>query len=514
MMSFIRDIVHFRARRTPNREAICDWDTGQRYTWKEMEFRAERLACFLVDALGVGKGDRVGFLSANNMLMLDIYYASFETGVVIDTYNHKLLIDELVAMAKAERPRVLFFSNAYWEKALAMQESLDGACKLVCIEEVSDVASCYTLADLEATIPHQLEPVSINFDDPQMLIHTGGTTGLPKAAVLTFRSLFMNSVTGILSLGYTADDVACAGMPLCHTAGWNVTLLPLLLVGGRIVLTKGFSPDTFLDIAKKEKPTVFLAADAMLRAIAAHPRFEDADLSSFKWVMGGGGPVSLCSMEAFWSKGVKLLTGYGMTETGPNNVAPDVTISLEENKAKPFSVGKPLAFTELRIVDSAGNDLDPGGCGEILMRGELSFQGYWGCEEETQNAFEGDWVRTGDIGMFDADGDLTLCGRTKNMYISGGENIFPIEIERCLETHPAIREACVFGVSDDQWGEVGKALVVKKPDAVLDQAELQCFLLDSLSTIKRPRYFEFVSDIPKNNAGKRDEKAIRKHYGI
>lgn len=514
MVSFIRDLARFRARRTPDREAVFDWESGIRYTWGDLEQRSTSMIKFLGETLGVRKGDVVGFVSPTVMQMVDVFLASFTLGYIIDTYNYRLKASELVSLAELEQPKVLFYSSAHYDKAKAIGNSLGESCVLVCLENMRELENGYTPSNAEpADVIQPIPPCEIEFDNPQMLIHTGGTTGLPKAGILSFRSIFMNAVSEIITCDLTHDDCAYIGMPLYHTAGWNTIMLPLLLSGGRIVVSKEFSADVFLDVVEQERPSVFLGTEAMFKMIVENPRFSKVDFSCFKWILGAGGPVSQATMEPFWNRGVKFFVGYGMTETGPNNIVPNVAESLEKNRAKPHSVGKPMAFTELRIERDDGEEAKVNEAGEILLRGALSFNGYWKRESETRQMFDGDWIRTGDIGTRDEDGDVRICGRLKNMYISGGENIFPIEAERCLEAHPAVREACVIGVPDARWGEVGKALIVTKDNCAIDLLTLDKYLRENLSSVKRPKYMEFVSAIPKNAIGKRDEAFIACTYG-
>lgn len=511
--SYIYDMARVRGRRNSNKEALVEWKTGKRFTYGDLDHRARAMGSFLVNELGVEKGDRVGFCCPNELHMLDALYATYDTGAILVTYNHRLRAEELIELACRERPKVLFYDSKSEEKARAIFDALNGDCTLVSLESNPCVQAELNVSviDSYADVPFDRRPFEI--DDPQLLIHTGGTTGLPKAAVLSYRSVFMNSMTEILSWQLGRNDVGYIAMPLYHTAGWNVFFLPLLFMGGKVVLCDEFSPESFYQILESERPTGMMLADSMLRGIVSDPRFADADFSSFNFIVGGGGPVAVSSKRPFWEKGVRVYNGYGMSETGPNNVSPDVWGTLEECMRKPDIVGKPFACTEVRVVNELGNDVAQGEIGEVWMRGELTCSGYWGLEAETRNVFHEDWLKTGDMGFLDDDGDLTLCGRSKNMYISGGENVFPVEIEAKLEEHPGIKEACVFGVPSEQWGEVGKALLVQEGQACVSEDDVRMFMKNSLSTIKRPHYYEFVPSIPRNSAGKRDEKTIKQLYG-
>lgn len=514
MHTCIQDLIDSHSRRSPDREAIVDWDTGKRYTWGELHRRTGLLVDFLVSDLGIQAGERVGFLCPADVTMFNMYAASFNTGIVVTTYNYRLKASEIAEMLRNESPRVLFFSVGTAAKAAEVVGMCDVDVVLVCIDGDCDEA----LHSIPEIMERDFDPgscsreLSFDIEAPAMLVHTGGTTGLPKAGVLSYRALFLNIVSEMASMGLSSSDVAYVCMPLYHTAGWNVFSLPLLLAGGRVVFSREFSPDVFFDVVEAERPTVFMAADMMYRSIVSHRRFRCADLSSLRYVVGGASPISPTSMQPFWEKGIRFFVGYGMTETGPNNLLPNVNMTLEENIAKPQTVGRPMAFTKVKVVDDEGEQAAVGEVGEILMRGGLSFSGYWNDEAETSDVVRGGWIHTGDMGYVDEDGDYFVCGRRKNMYISGGENVFPSEVERCIEQHPDVAEACVLGVADPCWGEVGKALVVPVEGASLDRDELDAFLSGRLSTIKRPKFIELVDSLPCNAAGKRDMKLIRSMY--
>lgn len=512
-VGYFRDVLACREQTHPDDAMLVDIQSSVSYTWSQYAARVRRMSRFLTEVLGIVKRDRVAFLSENSVYMLDAFFATYDTGAILDVLNYRLFAGELAQMAERETPRVVFYKQQWREKAIAVRDRLNGECILVVMDSDCDECADYSYRDIESCDSSRLESgVVVLADDPQMLIHTGGTTGLPKAGILTYQNVFLNAVSETIQWGIGSRDCAYAGMPFYHTAGWNVNMLSTLLVGGRVILSGEFTASAFLNAVQKHKASLFMGADAMFRAIAAHPDFADANLSSLEWVMGGGGPVSQSTMVPYWNKGVKFFVGYGMTESGPNNIGPDVRMSFEESKEKPCSVGKPLVFTQVKIVREDGEEARVGERGEICLRGPLTFGGYWGQEEETRKVIVDGWVKTGDIGYRDEDGDISICGRRKNMFISGGENIFPIEIERCLEGHPAVAEACVFGIPDEKWGEVGKAIVVLRSGMDLEKNALVSWMRSRLSTIKQPKYIEFVDSIPVNGAGKRDMAAIYRLY--
>lgn len=510
MNTYLRDIVRYRALETPNKTAVLDLDSRTEYTWEQLHARARAMAGFLSQTLELPKGARVGFLCGNGMTLIDAFFAALMTGIVLDTFNHRLIASELATMANREDLSALFFTRETRGKAYAMRNALAHPCRMICIDGPASYSE-YSLKDQENDQPFTESYAHIDEGDPLMLIHTGGSTGLPKAAVLSVHNVFMNAISQVLTWGIDASWGTYACMPMFHTTGWNILTIPTLFAGGRLAISKEFSEMDFFDLAQDHRITVFSCADVMMKRIARHPRFRESDLSGIKFAVCGGGPLSRESLEAFWSKEVRVFSGYGMSEVGPFCLTPLASTSLAENKRKPFSVGRPMVFTEIRLVDEEGQDVPVGKEGELLLRGESMCDGYWNAPSASKEAFSQGWFLSGDIAVVDADGDVSICGRKKNMYISGGENVYPTEIERVLEQHPDVREACVIGVPDECWGEVGKALIVPERPG-LSAAELRAWTQNRLSTIKRPHYYQLVDSIPTNSAGKRDLKKVRELY--
>jgi fatty-acyl-CoA synthase len=244
-----------------------------------------------------------------------------------------------------------------------------------------------------------------------------------------------------------------------------------------------------------------------------HPDFARTDLSCFRFMISGAAPISRLTMEAYWQKGVNIMNAYGMTEVGPSNISPPLCVmSPEDIREKWDAAGIPMPFNHCRIVDEEGRDAAIGERGELIFRGLLTFSGYWRDAENTRKIVRDGWVYTGDIACRDEDGYIRICGRKKNMYISGGENIYPVEIEHVLMDHPAVEYCCVFGVPDDRWGEVGKALIVRRDKTVTKEA-LRSKVAQRSAKLKAPKYIEFVDAIPKNAAGKTDMKKVLERYG-
>jgi fatty-acyl-CoA synthase len=315
-------------------------------------------------------------------------------------------------------------------------------------------------------------------------------------------------------VGVTGRDCQLQLLPFFHTAGWNSLMLPVFVAGGRTVYISEFEAGKVLRAVAAEQPTTCIGVETMYKRLADHADFPAADLSSFRWMVNGAAPISRQTLETYWRKRVKLINAYGMTEIGPENLVPPVdAMSLEEIRDKWESVGRAMLFNQVKIIDEEGREAREGERGEMLFRGPLTFSGYWRDEEQTGSVVKSGWIHTGDIAYCDADGFYYICGRKKNMFISGGENIYPVEIEHALTGHPAVDFACVIGVEDEQWGEVGKALIILKPGAAATKSELRGLVKEECTSIKIPKYIQFIDKIPRTSVGKLDLPEIRRLYG-
>lgn len=375
MFATMLDALKYHAQDRPDCVAVYDADRGVNHTWADMLGRAHRSAAFLTERLGLTRGDVVACVSDNDVLLIDLFFASCETGIVIDALNPRLKAVELGAMLRREAPRALFAGERFEEKA---------ADALASTGQAADVA-VFSKADVEDYDPVGFfRPVAPGSEDAQLLIHTGGTTGVPKAAALSYRCLLMNAVAETASWRLTQRDACYAGMPLYHTVGWNVSMVPLLYVGGTVSVTARFDVETFFDLVEAGKVTVFTAADAILRRVAEHPRFDAADLSALRLVCCGASRVSQRALDLYWARGIRLVMGYGLSEYGPNAICPSLDFTLDESCKKPFIIGKPLMFTEARIVRDDGLDAQVGEAGELYLRGCAGI--FWLLERRAGNA--------------------------------------------------------------------------------------------------------------------------------
>lgn len=513
--SWIGNYSYSRARLDSNGIAVVDLDTDRKYTYGDLDRRANQLANALRDKYGICKGDRVAFISRNRVELIDGYFATGKLGAILVPYNARLSVEELTQLMKNETPKVLVYEAPFAATAAKLAENgvmeqfivLDAEGNALGHDVYDDVLT--NACDCAVSCPELV------MEDVHLIIHTGGTTGLPKGGLITHKGEIFNSFSEICSWGLRYDDKALILLPLFHTGGWNLLTLPLLHSGGTLYINRAYDPAKTIEVVQQEKIDYLFGAATIFRMMVEQPTFKDADFSSLKWVMAGAAPTPLNIMQEFWNKGIKFVLGYGMTEAGPNNLStPPQFVSQEVVEAKYASVGKPFYLTQVKLIDDDDNEVTaPNTPGELLWAGPQIFAGYWGNAEETEKTLVDGWVHTGDMATVDEDGFYYIVGRKKNMFISGGENVFPPEIESALYEIEAIREVCVIGVPDEKWGEVGKAVVSLKPGMTIDKAGILAELNGKLARYKIPRYVTFVDDIPKNNVGKIVVHQIQKLYG-
>jgi len=344
----------------------------------------------------------------------------------------------------------------------------------------------------------------VDVDDPWLMIYTGGTTGHPKGVVLSFQSVNWNAMNTIISWGLHAQDRTLNYMPMFHTGGLNALCIPLLMAGGTVIIGDKFDAEEALQATNQYQTTISLFVPTMYQAMIATKYFQENQFPSMKVFLSGGAPCPHPIYDAFYNKGLFFKEGYGLTEAGPNNFY----IDRERAYAKKGAVGKSMQFNEAKIISHTGKSCAPGEVGELLVRGKHMFRFYWNNKQETANILQDGWLKTGDLAMMDAEGDFYIVGRRKEMIISGGENIYPQEVEQCLLRHPDVREVAVIGVGDDYWGEIVTAFIVcpHQVASLLDDLNELCH--QQLGRYKIPKQMIFLDELPKTSVGKIDKKAL------
>ncbi|MCX4984345.1 long-chain fatty acid--CoA ligase [Streptomyces sp. NBC_00572] len=493
-----------RARKTPDRIAVVQ--EGRGWTYRELHERVLRLAHAL-RASGVARGDRIAYLGPNHPAFLETLFAAGALGAVFVPLNTRLAAPELAYNLADSGSTVLVHAPEQAEVARATAADAGVRHRIAVAGPDEDGALGYE--ELLAGAGTGPLDEAVAPEDPCMIMYTSGTTGRPKGAVLSHANITWNSVNVLVDTDLAGDEVTLVVAPLFHTAGLNMTCLPTLLKGGRVVLLGTFDAERVLEVIEDLRVTYMFGVPTMYDAMAARPRWETTDLSSLRTLNCGGAPVPARTIAAYLDRGLAFSQGYGMTEASPGVLFLD----REQTSAKAGSAGVPHFFTGTRVVLPDGGEAGPGQRGEILVQGPHVMTGYWGRPEDTEAAFvDGRWLRTGDIARTDGDGYAYIVDRVKDMFVSGGENVYPAEVEDVLLTHPAVAECAVIGVPDPVWGEVGRAVVVLRPDAHAGEDDILGHLRGRLAKYKIPRSVVLTADLPRTASGKIVKPAVREAY--
>ena len=502
------DWLRRRAELTPQRTALIDQATGEQISYHLWEERAERLAHLFHHAAGIRKGDCVAILAMNSPAYLDAFFACGKRGAILQNLNWRLPLRDLQKLLQETNPKLLIYSNEFLSTVQSLQASLPSIPHWLGLDQLARAEDMPLALRESYDLQERLPPVEIVPHDPWLLCYTGGTTGTPKGAILTHQTILANAIQTAVTWGLDAEDTAILNAPLFHVGGMNVFTTPLVYLGGCSIVCKQFEPEMVFALIEKQGVTVFFGVPTMFLAMQEHPRWASADLSRTKFVISGGAPCPSAVFEKFWQKGVHFKTGYGLTEAGPNNF----WLPKEDIQRKPGSVGFPLLHIEMKIVLPDGREAQAEEVGELCLRGAHVMTGYWKRPEDTAEALHDGWLWTGDLARRDAEGYYYIVGRRKDMYISGGENIYPAEIESALHEMHGIAEAAVIGVPHERWGEVGLALIRLEEQASLTPRDVLRYCEATLARYKIPHYIVLSEAIPKTSAGKIDKQAIAKQF--
>jgi fatty-acyl-CoA synthase len=491
------DIAAKRAALTPDRVAFTEIESGARRTYTELDDRVGRCTAVL-RRLGVAPGDRVAILSHNDIAFFELLLACGRAGAILVPLNWRQPVPELLPILKDCAPKLLLADVEHDAIARELAVAL-GLGLLARRDHEAEIAAA------EPTPTETAWPA----ERVWYLLYTSGTTGMPKAVIQTFGMAFANYVNIGQAIDLVAGDTTINFLPLFHTAGINLYTLPMLIVGGTSHILKKFEVGLVIDALIAGQCTKFFGVPAIYQALALHPEFERLDFSRVRHWACGGAPLPLELIRRFAARGIKVCNGMGMTETGPTVFLMDTA----QAEAKIGSVGKPQILSEVRVVDADGRDLGADEAGELLIRGPNVTPGYWNNDAATRAAFlPGGWLKTGDVAKRDRDGYYFIVDRIKDMFISGGENVYPAEVERAIYTHPAVLEVAVVGVPDAKWGEVGAAYVLPKPGVKLEPQELAGFCRKLLAGYKVPKHIEVVGDFPRTAAGKVQKHVLRNRF--
>ena len=479
------DWIAHHADLRPGAEALVDDGRNLTLTYADLHDRVRRLAAWLAGA-GVGPGDRVAFLSGNTTDTFEALFACAKLSAILVPLNWRLAVPELEFIIGDCRPHVLIFEDDF----AAPAELLEVPVKLRLGEEFE--------AAKAGSDPSRIGEVSATHDDPWAILYTSGTTGHPKGALCTHGMFFWNAINIGHAVGLTYESTNLNVLPTFHSGGLNLYTTPCLHLGGRSVNLREFEPRRVLDWLESGEITHFFGVPAIYQFLAEHDDWAKADLSAVVSWACGGAPMPVALLERYAARGVIIRQGMGLTETSPTVFLTD----LEHAISKVGSVGKPALHTEIRVVDDAGNDVGAEVVGELWVRGPNVTPGYWERPEANETSFTDGWLHTGDAARIDEDGYVYIVDRWKDMYISGGENVYPAEVEQVLFHHENVLDVAVIGVADDRWGEVGMAFVVSREPGTFDDAELISYCEDKLARFKIPQHVRTIDELPRNAAGK------------
>jgi fatty-acyl-CoA synthase len=503
----IPDWLVKHAAQFPQQVALVDLHTSRSVSYAQLNERASRFAEFLRERWQIKPGDRVAVLAHSSSDYVEMLYGCGKLGAIMVCLNWRLALPELAGIVADAEPAAIIWGEEFDQTGAALAES----CKLT--RQMVTGAPRGGVAGYEAALAEMsgatIEMPWRQHDEVWYLLYTAGTTGKPKGVLQTWGMAFTNAVNGMLAAGLRREDRMLSVLPYFHTGGLNLYMNPLIMCGGTTLIMRQFDVDKTMDLLEKEA-TVMFGVPAIYLFLSQHPRFASADFSRVRNWACGGAPIPKTLLEQYLAKGVTICFGFGMTETGPTAFLTDEATA----RKKVGTVGKPVMYVEGQVVDTQTRQrLGANQRGELLLRGPGLTPGYWHKPEATAKAYEDGWLCTGDIAYFDEEGDYYIVDRSKDMYISGGENVYPAEVENVIFQLEGVAEVAVIGVHDAKWGEVGKAIVALKPGVQVVGEAVIAHCKAKLASFKAPKYVEFVSAVARNAAGKLDKPTLRRQFG-
>ncbi|MEM3191712.1 MAG: class I adenylate-forming enzyme family protein [Nitrososphaeria archaeon] len=472
----ILDLAKFLAGSYGDNLSFEDYN-GEKFSFSDVDRIATSFATELKN-YGVKEGDHISLFSDNTSLVVMLLLASIKIRTTLVVHNIRLKNSELLKEVRIAKPSIAIASERLPKESYDFVT--DEGLEVLKLEKINR----------DSVTPFEFGKQDI--EDVPLVIFTGGTTGEPKGAKISLRSIIFNSLNTAITWNLSSNDVSLLAYPFYHTGGWNVLTMPLYIVGGRTLVIQKFKPDLIAEILMNRKITVFSTVPAVLLEITQLSNFPSVNFPFLRFIKSGGGMTPPSVMNAFRSKGINIFQGYGLTEAGPN-----LFYSRSEDSDRPANLGRKTPFCDLKLVDENGKESDQG---ELEVSGPIIFSGY--LESTDVHIKEDSYIKTGDILKRDERGLFYFIGRKKFMYKSGGENVYPSEVESVIESHPSVLECAVIGVPDLKWGEVGKAFVVTKEK--ITEEELRQFAEKYIAKYKVPKYFSFIDKIPRTATGKKD----------
>jgi fatty-acyl-CoA synthase len=492
-----------RLRISPDRDAL--WFEGTTTSHAAFAHRVRRTAGALT-LLGIGAGDRVAWTGGNHPSALETLYACGQLGAIWVPVNARLTTPEARYVLEHSGASVVVHGRDHG----GLADALSAVVPTWIAAEPPTAGGAGSLPYEELLAEADAEPrdVEVSLEDPCLIMYTSGTTGRPKGAVLTHGNMTWNAVNQFMGMDFTQDERTLALAPLFHIGGLNGTVNPSLLRGGCAVIVRRFDPAETLRVIEEQRVTSFFAVPTMLDAMSREPGFRTRDLSALRTIGAAGAPLPLPTLRTWLDRGVTMQQAYGMTEAAPGCTVLDSA----DAERKVGSAGKPVFFTDLRVVRPDGTDTAVGEVGQVVVQGPNVMAGYWNDPERTAEVLTDGWYATGDAGSLDDEGFLYIRDRYQDMIISGGENVYPAEVESALLELPGVDEAAVIGVPDEKWGEVCFAVLVAAPGADRDPEAIRVALRDRLAGFKIPREVRFADELPKTATGKVRKPDLRERY--
>lgn len=491
----ITDWLQRAAEHSPEHIAMEDIATAERLSYAAFDRRVGRIAWSLRERFQ--PGDRIAILAQNCFAHLELLFASARAELILVPLNWRLAAAELRQIVHDCQPSLLICEPDFAAAAISAADGID------CISMILGDPQGYEA--MQADAAGTIAAMTPRPDDALwMLLYTSGTTGRPKGVMQTFGMVYVNAVNTFISGKVLAGDVFLNVLPFFHTGGLNLYTLPVLMTGGTVIIERRFDPAVTLARLSQDVVSMF-AVPAIYLTLANHPDFATARFPRLRNLSVGGAPIPPAIGEAFAAKGLVVAPSYGMTEAGPTIFASDPETAAQ----KPLSVGKPVGAALIRLVDRDGNEIHEAGRGELQLAGPVVTPGYWNRLAATRDAIKDGWLSTGDVAVRDNDGDIFIVDRLKDMFISGGENVYPAEVENFLYDLPDIAEAAVIGVPDSRWGEVGLAVVVPKAGMTIEPDRLRAACREYLAAYKVPQHVRVVEALPRTPSGKVEKHKLR-----
>ena len=457
--------------------------------------------------LGITKGERVAILMSNCSEFLEIFFACAKTGAIMVPLNFRLAVPELVYILSDSKPSALIYSFDFAPKVQEIKATDLSLKRYICLEGEA-LKDDPVFLDYVNGFP-ELEPlteVNVDLGDPLFIMYTSGTTGDPKGAVLTHQNILFGAIHSLLGYGVNRSYKSLVVAPLFHIGALAASVTPIVYAGGSIMISSFYSAAEVLNVICKEKINYMFAVPVMFQMMAEAEEWKDADLGHVHFFISGGAPIPLPIIKKYQEeKNVGFVQGYALTETGRLT-----SLDLEDSISKAGSVGKEVFHVNLRIVDEKGNNLRPNEAGEIIVQGPNVFAGYWRKDTAIASAMKDGWFHTGDIGRRDEGGFIYIVGRKVEMIISSGENIYPVEVERAIQSLPQVKEAAAVGMPDHKRGEVVGAFVILHKNVQITENDILVALQGKIAHYKIPKKIFFVDDFPRNQAGKVLKRILKK----